>query len=357
MTLSISKLESLLKKNGFVMKKKFTINNYIVYVEVFNINNAEIFMLYIPSKYEINSEDTTNSYKIKYIDIEDKNLFKNLNERINDVSMEEYKDINVAISPEKGDEDSLEKMLTNNYNHEVLLKNFGKNDIENLKNIYYQLSRLKLCVKNIKYKLCIVYKNYLCAIRRNNDIECFIIRDHGIQKEKNIYVTIDLENLFRKISCISEDVKLIKNEFYKILNENQLRHTKILSNIIEQKNSIVSQSNSVFKKKKELDNYIEKLEILLERLNNSENKTIQKIIKFNSTNSNTLTGDIQRSHEIHNYEKEIYDINNIKQEIVKDILLLRNKRENITLEIDKILFDNNVMISIINKNFDKLNEL
>ena len=52
-----------------------------------------------------------------------------------------------------------------------------------------------------------------------------------------------------------------------------------------------------------------------------------------------------------------HNINNIKQEIVKDILTLRNKREHITLEIDKILFDNNVMISIINKNFEKLIEL
>jgi hypothetical protein len=41
---------------------------------------------------------------------------------------------------------------------------------------------------------------------------------------------------------------------------------------------------------------------------------------------------------------------------VNDLLIFRNKRENITIEIDKILFDNNVMISIINKNFSKLIE-
>ena len=357
MTLSIIKLEHLLKKNGFFIKKKFTISNCIVYAEVFNANNAETFMLYIPSKYEINVEDITNSYKIKYINAEDRHIFKNLNERINDIGTEDYKDININISPEKGDDDNLEKMLTENYNHEVLLKNFDKNDLENLKNIFYQLSRLKLCVKNIKYKLSIVYKNYLCAIKKNNEIECFIIKDYKSQKEKNIYVTIDLENLFRKITSISDDIKLIKNDFYKILNENQLRHTKILFNIIEQKNSIISYSSSIHKKKENLDVYILKLENLLERINNSENKVIEKIMMFNSTNSNTLTNDIQRSHEIHLYEKEHHNINNIKQEIVKDILTLRNKREHITLEIDKILFDNNVMISIINKNFEKLIEL
>lgn len=55
-------------------------------------------------------------------------------------------------------------------------------------------------------------------------------------------------------------------------------------------------------------------------------------------------------------EKKLDNINNVKQEIVKDIINIRNKQENITLEIDKILFDNSIMISIITKNFNSLLE-
>ena len=64
-----------------------------------------------------------------------------------------------------------------------------------------------------------------------------------------------------------------------------------------------------------------------------------------------------RCGNIYNYEKDLEKINNVKQEIVKDILTSRTKQENITLEIDKILFDNSVMINIINNNFTKLLEI
>ena len=357
MTLSIIKLEQLLKTNGFLVKKYFTVNNCVIYIEVFNINNAETFMLYIPSKYEINI-DNKNCYKIKYIDIDGENIFKNLEERVNNSDIEKnYEELSINISPEK-DNGDLEKILINNYDHEVLLKDLNKNDIENLKNIFYQMSRLKLCVKNIKYKLTILYKNYLCIINKNNDIDCFIIKDYKGHDEKYIYITTDLENLFKKISIISEDIKLVRNDFYKILNENQLKNTKILSNILEQKNSVIKYSDIIYKKKQELDAYILNLEKLLEKTNDSEGKIISKIISLNDISDlNSLSNDIQRSHDIHRYEKELENINSVKEEIVKELLMLRNKKENITLEVDKILFDNNVMISIINKNFEKLIEL
>lgn len=359
MTLSMKKLEDLLKTNGFLIQRKFTIHGYAVYIEVFNINNAESFMLYIPSKYSIYVEDQNNTYKLKHIDIEDENIFKNLKEKsIDNFDVEkDYNGLNIRISPEKGDD--LEKSLKENYDHEVMLKDLNKEDIDNLKDIFYQLSRLKLCVKHIKYKLSIIYKNYLCSIKKNNKIDCFIIKNFKNQKQKNIYVTIDLENMFKKISTIFMDINIVKTGINKILNENQIKHTQILNNILEQKNSIILSSEIIYKKKEEIINYLKKLQELLGQINEAERKCIEKIILLNENNKiigSTITNDIQNSHEIHKTEKELENIQSVKEDIVKDIIKLRRKQENITLEIDKILFDNNVMINIINKNFNRLIE-
>jgi histidinol-phosphate aminotransferase len=68
------KLEELLRSNGFLINKKFMIHGYAVYLEIFNINNAEIFLLYIPSKYEIYVEERTNAYKIKYMDLNEDDI-------------------------------------------------------------------------------------------------------------------------------------------------------------------------------------------------------------------------------------------------------------------------------------------
>jgi hypothetical protein len=355
MTLSINKLEKLLKKNSFLIKKKFTIDSYLVYLEVFNINNAETFLLYIPSKFKINIDSDSNTFNIKYIDIDDENMFKNFHKKSESSVVEnDYNDCEIQLSPEKNED--MEKYLKDNYDHEVKLKNLNKDDIEHLRDIYYQLSRLNLCVKTLKYKLSILYKNYLCCIRRDNTIECFIIKNYK-QKQKNIYVTLDLKNLFKKIETVSNDIRIVKNGVNKILNTNQIKNTNILNNILEQKNSILLTSTKIYNKKQEYENYIIKLENLLMKINESEKKVIENIIILNSKETETtLNNDIQKSHQIYNLEKKLDNINNIKQEIVKDIIILRNKQENITLEIDKILFDNNIMINIITKNFYTLIE-
>ena len=111
------------------------------------------------------------------------------------------------------------------------------------------------------------------------------------------------------------------------------------------------------KKKIEFELYIKNLENLLLKLNASEKAVIEKIFKLKEDKNTNVQNDIRNSHLIYNHEKELENINNVKQEVVKDILNSRTKQENITLEIDKILFDNSVMINIINKNFSKLLEI
>ena len=53
MTLSLNKLEQLLAHTGLLIKKIFIIGDLCVYIELLSTRNAEICMLYIPSKYEI----------------------------------------------------------------------------------------------------------------------------------------------------------------------------------------------------------------------------------------------------------------------------------------------------------------
>ena len=55
MKVSLNKLEKFISTRGLIIKKIFTINNEAVYLELFNINNAETFMIYITSKYYLTS--------------------------------------------------------------------------------------------------------------------------------------------------------------------------------------------------------------------------------------------------------------------------------------------------------------
>ena len=69
MTLSLQKLEKLLGRKGLLPKRYFTIGGMCVYIEVLVIENADIFFLYIPSKYDIKAPKSSSSFKISVIDV------------------------------------------------------------------------------------------------------------------------------------------------------------------------------------------------------------------------------------------------------------------------------------------------
>ena len=70
-----------------------------------------------------------------------------------------------------------------------------------------------------------------------------------------------------------------------------------------------------------------------------------------------LHNDIDRSHQTSKLEKEISDIQKIKEEIVKALFELKSKKEDTMLMVDKIMFDNNVMIECVIRNFSELEKI
>ena len=117
----------------------------------------------------------------------------------------------------------------------------------------------------------------------------------------------------------------------------------------------------IHNKKNKIDNYITNLEILLEKINEKEKEIIKRILNINQDSQETslkgLHNDIQRTQEIALEEKKLDDINKTKEIIIKDMLFWKTKKQNITLMIDKIFFDNSIMLNKISLNFSKLSSM
>ena len=129
MKVSLNKLEKFIRSRGLIIKKIFTVNNEAVYLELFNINNAETFMVYIPSKFTMKVNGRSNVYKIKYLELSD-------DEQDDTNNYEAEKDYDeIDLSPEKINSDELESKLKENYNKPITLNNLSKVDIENIKDV------------------------------------------------------------------------------------------------------------------------------------------------------------------------------------------------------------------------------
>ena len=356
---SFSKLETLIGSYGFQVKTVFTIDEYIVYMEILSTKDTNSFLLYIPSKFNIKPEKGDNVYKLKYIDIEtpenivdkyaedpDKNEIKN-----------DYEEVNI----ETQNTDDLEHSLNENYNRDILLKDINKNDKDILKDIFRQLNRFKFCVQNIKYKMSILYKNYLCSIKRDDTIECYYIKNFPTQKSRRFYISTDLKSMYESIDNVMNDVKTVKDSIYKILNQNQVKHTKVLNNMLENKEKLLSYSDLICKKKEYFETYIADLEGILVKLKQNqvelleEKKSIRK--KDGEYGVKGVHVDIQNSHLIYNIDTKLAKISELITELNEDIHKTRVERENMTLQIDKILFDNSIMLNEIIKNFNSITQI
>jgi hypothetical protein len=359
MRLTIKKLEELLGSRNIIINKIFTIENLAVYIEVLCLSNADIFLLYIPSKYDIHVDDRTDIYKISYIEIDQltNEVPKDYGEELDNNQLEmTYNEIELDTKLSK-DKDNIAGILEEKYKRPISLTNITKKDKKDLQDIYRQLDRLKFCVQSIKYKLGIVYKNYFVCIRRDDTIDCYLIKHFLGKSVYSMMVIVDLETFYTNINSIEVDVNTVQDGIYKILDKNQDSHTRTFKNLLQSEKNIASNIDSLFVKKTEYTAYLQHLDTLLKSTNQTERKILEDMAVAKERYANqeqTMNADIEKSHVMNKFNRDLEKISNVKQDIIKNIIDIRSKREDIFLMSDKFLFDNIVMINALFSNINKL---
>lgn len=362
MALSINKLEKLLSTKGMIIKNVYAIGGLCVYLDIMHVSTGEILFLYIPSKYEINAEHD-NVHKLHYLEVnEDGSIPSDYAEQPEEEDIaDKYNEIDVDNTDIKKQKD-IEEYLRNKYDCPISLENSNKQDINEIKEIFRQLKRLKFCVKNINYKLCIVYKYYFCCIKRDGSYECYSVENLNINNKRRIIVTIDLESMYEQLSTIDKDIISIRKGIYKVLDKNQSKHVNNLGKIMDYKTNFNLSSEKVINQKKHYKEYLGKLEKMLNRISIAEKNIILDINNIHEkyqreSGVKTLHNDIEKNNLLHKKEGDLNNINETKQEIISNINKIKLNLESLSLKIDQICFDNIVMMDTIIKNFEYLSKI
>jgi hypothetical protein len=268
-----------------------------------------------------------------------------------------YQEIDVKMSPTvQGN--NIGHHLEENYKRSITLKDISPEDSKELKDIIRQLKRLRFCVQNVKYKIAILYKNYLCSIKRDDSIECFSIKKYRGKACKKLFVTCDLELLYEKMDSLMLNMGTIRKGLYHILDKNHFTHSRTLQRLLNEKSTIVEFSDGAYAKKVEFEKYLIETNEMLVVINKSEKSILEKIYELNDRYKNQglkgLNNDIEKSHLLSKLNIELVEIQKIKEEVVRTIFDLKTKREDTMLTVDKIMFDNNVMVECVLRNFTEL---
>ena len=152
------------------------------------------------------------------------------------------------------------------------------------------------------------------------------------------------------------------NGIYKVLDKNQLAHSKNLQLLLEKRSDAAVSSELIYRKKERMKTYMSSFEDLLSSTVGSERKVIEKLARIKERREQEasvkgLYSDIEYSHEKKRIEDELAQIRRVKGEIMENIIRVKERLENTCLTVDKILFDNIVMLDTIFGNFDQLGEL
>ena len=357
--LSLNKLERLLATKGFVIKKIYSVNGLCVYLEILSIENADMFILYISSKYDIPVDGRKEVYKINYIEMDDlQSIAENYAQEPDNLDLEMvYEEIDIDMSPDKKHKDDLAKHLEESYKRPISLKDVTKKDVKDLKDIKRQLNRLRFCVQNVKYKIAIQYKNYMCCVGRDDTVNSYLIKHFSGEDKNKMFVLVDIETLYNKLETIQMDLKSVREGIYRVLDKNQVSHTRTLQKLLDERRDVLSFSDHISKKKEVYSAYIAQLEDILSKLSAVEKAKITKLVELDGKNDDGgikgLHSDIQRSHMVNTYQTELEKIGEIKHDLIKNLFALTSKREDMFLFVDKLLFDNSVMVDAVIKNMSK----
>jgi len=308
-------------------------------------------------------QKSSNVFKVKYIDIDETNTNTSddyAGEPDEHLVENTYREIDVNMSPVLK-RNNIESHLEENYKRTILLKDISVDDSKELKDIFRQLKRLRFCVQNVKYKIAIIYKNYLCSIKRDDSIECFAIKKFVGKDCKKLYITADLELLYNKMDSLLLNMGTIRKGLYHVLDKNHFTHGRTFQRLLEEKNTIIEFSDKAYAKKVEYEKYINESGDMLTAINKSEKNILEQIYelneKYNNPSLKRLHNDIEKSHQLSELNNELTKIQKIKEDIVKTIFELTTKREDIMLTVDKIMFDNNVMVECVLRNFSDLGKI
>ena len=352
--LSVKKLISLVDKKGFLCSKFFCYKKACVFLEVLEKETANPYMLYIPSNYDFIFENVNSKYEyyeISYLD------YSNTSDVVDKygqnllLDKEYYEDIDL---PTKYNEtENMEDKLNKKYENNIILNKFKSGEHFDLRCIVRQLERLQNSVSKLDYKLCMFYKKYFCTIKRDNSIECFYVKKMN-SNFRNIMVSFDLEIMYNNTpEDIKNDLYQIKESIYDICDSNREKHLEHLFSIFERKGHINRIYNKLLKKKSETAIQILNYQKLFNNLKEKEKHVEDRIRKYKTRDKRYSKQDVNL-FQLDKIKVEARKVLDLQNKIIVNMNVARQVYNDVLLTIDKILFDNIIMLDKIMKNFNMI---
>lgn len=342
--LHLNKLISFSSNNGFLVQTLFTVNQTCCFIELVDLNSVHRILISVPDKYQLSN---LNNSAIPVIEFQPYERNEPLTASL--LAKQTYTLDSLALNTEL----PLRDQLNSVYDSHVILHNVQNEEALRFDALLEQWQRLSLCVKGMTYSIALLHAPFLLdSLEKSYKAETTLTFT-----EQRIYIVVDLETFYDKIKGVQTDCEQIVSGIETILVSNHRKHTKNMSLFVSRKASIIEQVSRIQPQNEEYIKYINEFIPLLQQLIETRQEKTNELEKLNRMVSVNIHHDMKRSHQKRVLEKEIEDMNVLQHKLISTIDDLRTKQQHLLLRVDKITFENLVLLDQLFRNTQELERL
>ena len=359
MTINVKKLQKKLVSNGFFADKFYQKNGYCTMIDCYVVSTGQKFILTVPGDYEMYIDPDSDTFSIKSVVLPDmKNSITE--EYENDISNFDVAEQYESDLPNVFEnEEDISNTLSKEYNYEIPLEEDNPESIRALKDVYRQLERLKYTVNSGKYSLGIFYKNYIFKLNNVKNRRSVISIDQVMNSQgskfevkdtRHLFITIDIEDFFESLNSVIDTMDRIKVGIDKILSRNYRKQIGLVQSMTNKCISSIRDFNTLYAKNNQLKMTECELKSHYKTISGVESGAIKKLQEHMEYSPEDATS-------ISILNNDVKNIEDTKSDIVNNMMDINEKTSNISLGMDKIMFDNLVLFNSIITNFSILKEI
>lgn len=320
----LQKFNQLLKLNDYTTLEYFSYGGYCNLVKVVHVLSGKIFYISISRSFRLKiTEDVSNHYLLTKEDAKNR-------EFTSTQLADQYPMIQLQA---QSDEiiDNISDKLKTSYKQPISIPTSNASDqIE-------QIKRLKYCFKMLEYKLILQTDQHILYLNSENNLEVYKIENYPRTQTHSFYVVVTLEQLYSSLNIIHTTIDQVEEEFFSILNLNQMKHNQYLGT--NQVNYFMNNNQQLLETKQKLhETYREICEMII-KVQQKESQCLERLETIQGLTTHNIFRDAEQARKREELENNYKQIHSTKLQLLDKLLKLDTKIKNMYLVIDQLGFN------------------
>ena len=349
MSFCLSKIEKLINKNHYVIEGIYIYENLCRYIKLISTHTGESMTIHIDPQYRftMTKEEDERTSVLQNIDFsEGDTIIEKYKEYPDKRDLEPKYRKHVKVSEDADVE--LSEKLEEKYRCKIFLKDLEKPKISLVKSFFRQLQRLSLIVQDLRYRLCIFFKNYMFVTEQDDIVNCYIA-DKSVNHSIN--VVVDIEYFHKKIGVVQQDTSIIKKSLYTLINKNHSDCVENIKTLIQSLHTSFSTVDFIKVSQTEIENNLSKASGLLSTIQSQLDSFLVQYSQLDKSREDIYV------HEKKRLENKIRDSESVKQKLLNYILSIYDMKDKLVLTLDQVEFDISIFLDGIRKRIEEFNSL